>query len=126
MAKQGNSKNPRRSGIQPRMPKKPAGGMQSWMIIGLVIAMVSMFFFTKQNTLQEIDQRQFESMVIQKEVQSVVIVNDKLVEVSLKPSFVSKYFKKSPQGLVSVKQGPHFEFPIISKEGFEHFLEDRQ
>jgi cell division protease FtsH len=126
MAKQGNSKNPRRSGIQPRMPKKPAGGMQSWMIIGLVIAMVSMFFFTKQHTLQSIDQRQFESMVIQKEVQSVVIVNDKLVEVSLKPAFVSKYFKKSPQGLVSVNQGPHFEFPIISKEGFEHFLEERQ
>jgi cell division protease FtsH len=56
----------------------------------------------------------------------VVIVNDKLVEVSLKPSLVSKYFKNSPQGLVPVKQGPHFEFPIISKEGFEHFLEDRQ
>ncbi len=126
MAKQGNSKNPRRSGIQPRMPKKPTGGMQSWMIIGLVIAMVSMFFFTKQRTLQTIDQRQFESMVIQKEVQSVVIVNDKLVEVSLKPAFVSKYFKKSPQGLVSVNQGPHFEFPIISKEGFETFLEARQ
>ncbi len=126
MAKQGNSKNTKRSGIQPRMPKKPAGGMQSWMIIGLVIAMVSMFFFTKQRTLQEINQRQFESMVIQKEVQSVVIVNDKLVEVSLKPAMVGKYFKNTPQGLVSVKQGPHFEFPIISKEGFEHFLEDRQ
>jgi cell division protease FtsH len=79
MAKQGNSRNNKRSGIQPRMPKKPAGGMQSWMIIGLVIAMVSMFFFTKQRTLQEINQRQFESMVIQKEVESVVIVNDKLV-----------------------------------------------
>ena len=126
MAKQGNSKNTKRSGIQPRLPKKPAGGMQSWMIIGLVIAMVSMFFFTKQPTLQEINQGQFESMIIQKEVQSVVIVNDKLVEVSLKPTFVPKYFKKSPPGLVSVKQGPHFEFPIISKEGFEHFLEDRQ
>jgi cell division protease FtsH len=127
MAKQGNSfKNKKLSGIPPRLPKKPVGGMQSWMIIGLMIAMVSMFFFTKQQTLQEINQRQFESMVIQKEVESVVIVNDKLVEVSLKPSFVSKYFKNSPQGLVSAKRGPHFEFSIISKEGFEHFLEDRQ
>jgi AFG3 family protein len=127
MAKQGNSfKNKKLSGMPPRLPKKPVGGMQSWMIIGLMIAMVSMFFFTKQRTLQEINQRQFESMVIQKEVESVVIVNDKLVEVSLKPSFVSKYFKNSPQGLIPVKQGPHFEFSIISKEGFEHFLEDRQ
>ncbi len=127
MAKQGNSfKNKKLSGMPPRLPKKPVGGMQSWMIISLMIAMVSMFFFTKQRTLQEINQRQFESMVIQKEVESVVIVNDKLVEVSLKPSFVSKYFKNSPQGLISAKQGPHFEFSIISKEGFEHFLEDRQ
>jgi cell division protease FtsH len=127
MAKQGNSfKNKKLSGMPPRLPKKPVGGMQSWMIIGLMIAMVSMFFFTKQRTLQEINQRQFESMVIQKEVESVVIVNDKLVEVSLKSGFVSKYFKNSPKGLISAKQGPHFEFPIISKEGFEHFLEDRQ
>jgi AFG3 family protein len=127
MAKQGNSfKNKKLSGMPPRLPKKPVGGMQSWMIISLMIAMVSMFFFTKQRTLQEINQRQFESMVIQKEVESVVIVNDKLVEVSLKPSFVTKYFKNSPQGLISAKQGPHFEFSIISKEGFEHFLEDRQ
>ena len=83
--------------MPPRLPKKPVGGMQSWMIIGLMIAMVSMFFFTKQRTLQEINQRQFESMVIQKEVESVVIVNDKLVEVSLKSGFVSKYFKPPNQ-----------------------------
>ncbi|CAM3895826.1 ATP-dependent zinc metalloprotease FtsH [Aquirufa aurantiipilula] len=127
MAKQvNNSKNTKRSGIPPRLPKKPVGGMQSWMVIGLMIAVVSMFFFTKQRTLQEISQKQFESMLIQKEVEGVTIVNDKLVEVNLKPNFVAKYFKNSPQGLISVKQGPHFEFQIISKEGFERFLEDRQ
>lgn len=127
MAKQvNNSKNTKRSGIPPRLPKKPVGGMQSWMVIGLMIAVVSMFFFTKQRTLQEISQKQFESMLIQKEVEGVTIVNDKLVEVNLKPNYVAKYFKNSPQGLISVKQGPHFEFQIISKEGFERFLEDRQ
>ncbi len=127
MAKQGsNFKNSKRSGLPPRLPKKPVGGMQSWMVIGLAIAMISMFFFTKERTLQEITQKQFESMILQKEVESVTIVNDRLVEVSLKSTFVNKYFKTSPQSLVTVKQGPHFEFPIISKEGFEHFLEDRQ
>ena len=94
MAKQGsNFKNSKRSGIQPRLPKKPVGGMQSWLMIGLAITMVSMFFFTKQRTLQEINQNQFESMIIQKEVEGVTIVNDRLVEVSLKSTFVSKYFK---------------------------------
>jgi cell division protease FtsH len=127
MAKQGsNFKNSKRSGIQPRLPKKPVGGMQSWLLIGLAVTMVSMFFFTKQRTLQEINQNQFESMIIQKEVEGVTIVNDRLVEVSLKSTYVSKYFKESPQGMISIKKGPHFEFPIISKEGFEHFLEDRQ
>ena len=128
MAKQGNNfKNAKRSGLQPRMPKKPAGGFQSWMVVGLVIAVISMFFFSKETTLQPITIKQFESMLIQKEVEKVVIVNDKTVEVSLKPTFIPKYFKKSTtQKLVPAAQVPHFEFEINSKESFERFLEDRQ
>ena len=81
MAKQGNNfKNAKRSGLQPRMPKKPAGGFQSWMVVGLVIAVISMFFFSKETSLQPITIKQFESMLIQKEVEKVVIVNDKIVE----------------------------------------------
>ena len=75
MAKQGNNfKNAKRSGLQPRMPKKPTGGFQSWMVVGLVIAVISMFFFSKETTLQPITIKQFESMLIQKEVEKVVIV----------------------------------------------------
>ena len=79
MAKQGNNfKNAKRSGLQPRMPKKPVGGFQSWMVVGLVIAVISLFFFSKETTLQPITIKQFESMLIQKEVEKVIIVNDKL------------------------------------------------
>lgn len=128
MAKQGNNfKNAKRSGLQPRMPKKPVGGFQSWMVVGLVIAVISLFFFSKETTLQPITIKQFESMLIQKEVEKVIIVNDKIVEVSLKSTFIPKYFKKNTtQKLVPAAQVPHFEFEINSKESFERFLEDRQ
>ncbi len=126
MAKLNNSKGPKRPSLPPRLPKKPTNGMQSWMVVGLVIVMASMFFLTKQTTLQTISQKQFESMLLQKEVSTVTIVNDKEVEVTLKPNFVSKYFKNTPQSVTSSSKGPHFEFQVISKEGFERFLEDRQ
>ncbi|MHA8050253.1 ATP-dependent zinc metalloprotease FtsH [Aquirufa sp. ROCK-SH2] len=126
MAKLTNSKGPKRPSLPPRLPKKPVSGMQSWMVVGLIIAIASMFLLTKQTTLQSISQKQFESMLLQKEVSTVTIVNDKEVEVTLKPSFVSKYFKNTPQSITSSNKGPHFEFQVISKEGFERFLEDRQ
>ena len=112
MAKQGNNfKNAKRSGLQPRMPKKPAGGFQSWMVVGLVIAVISMFFFSKETSLQPITIKQFESMLIQKEVEKVVIVNDRIVEVSLKSAYVPKYLKKnSTRKIVPATQPTHFEF----------------
>ncbi|MFA9199498.1 MAG: ATP-dependent metallopeptidase FtsH/Yme1/Tma family protein, partial [Aquirufa sp.] len=57
------------------------------MVVGLVIAVISLFFFSKETTLQPITIKQFESMLIQKEVEKVIIVNDKIVEVSLKSTF---------------------------------------
>jgi AFG3 family protein len=126
MAKLNNSKGSKGPSIPPRLPKKPVSGMQSWMVVGLIIAIVSMFFLTKQTTLQSISQKQFETMLLQKEVSTVTIVNDKEVEVTLKPNFISKYFKNTPQSVTTSNKGPHFEFQVISKEGFERFLEDRQ
>jgi len=125
MAKQPTNKNTRRP-LPPRLPKKPAGGMQNWMFIALFILVVSTFFFSRQSTLQTISQKQFQVMLIQKEVQGVTIVNDKTVEVSLKPSMVAKYFKQTPGTVQGVNKGPHFEFDIISKEGFERFLQENQ
>ena len=68
MAKLTNSKGPKRPSLPPRLPKKPVSGMQSWMVVGLIIAIASMFLLTKQTTLQSISQKQFESMLLQKEV----------------------------------------------------------
>jgi len=127
MAKQPNQpKNNKRPNFQPKMPKKGPAGFQNWMIIGLIIVIVSGLFFSNSPTLQTISQKQFESMLLQKEVGSVAIVNDKTVEVTLKPQFVNKYFKSNSPALSTTNKGPHFEFDVISKEGFEHFLEDRQ
>ncbi len=127
MAKQSNQpKNSRRPSLPPRLPKKGAGGFQNWMIIALIIVVVSGLFFSNQPAIQPISQKQFESMLIQKEVSAVTIVNDKTVEVTLKPNFITKYFKSNNPSLSANNKGPHFQFEVISKEGFEHFLEERQ
>lgn len=78
--------------------------------------------FTKQRILQEINQNQFESMIIQKEVEGVAIVNDRLVEVSLKSAYVSKYFKDSPQGMISVKKALILNFRSFQKRVLNNFL----
>ncbi|MEY2792852.1 MAG: ATP-dependent zinc metalloprotease FtsH [Bacteroidota bacterium] len=127
MAKQSNQpKNQRRPSLPPRLPKKGPAGFQNWMIIALIIVVVSGLFFSNQPAIQPISQKQFESMLIQKEVSTVTIVNDKSVEVTLKPKFVNKYFKSNNPALSANNKGPHFQFEVISKEGFEHFLEERQ
>jgi cell division protease FtsH len=127
MAKLPNQpKNSRRPSLPPRLPKKGPAGFQNWMIIALVIMIVSGLFFSNQPAIQPISQKQFESMLIQKEVSAVTIVNDKSVEVTLKPNFVQKYFKTNNPALSANNKGPHFQFEVISKEGFEHFLEERQ
>lgn len=127
MAKQPNQpNNKRRPSLPPRLPKKGPAGFQNWMIIALIIVIVSGLFFSNQPAIQPISQKQFESMLIQKEVSAVTIVNDKSVEVTLKPTFVQKYFKTNNPALSANNKGPHFQFEVISKEGFEHFLEERQ
>lgn len=127
MAKQSNQpNNKRRPSLPPRLPKKGPAGFQNWMIIALIIVIVSGLFFSNQPAIQPISQKQFESMLIQKEVSAVTIVNDKSVEVTLKPTFVQKYFKTNNPALSANNKGPHFQFEVISKEGFEHFLEERQ
>jgi cell division protease FtsH len=125
MAKRNNQpKTPRN--LPPRLPKRGPAGFQNWMIIALIIVIVSGLFFSNTASVQPITQKQFESMLIQKEVSSVTIVNDRTVEVTLKPTFVNKYFKTNNPALAPTNKGPHFQFEVISKEGFERFLEERQ
>ncbi|MFD1816724.1 membrane protease FtsH catalytic subunit [Pseudarcicella hirudinis] len=123
-----NNNGNNRSPLQPKIPRRPNGGFQGWLVVGLIIALVSIFFLSKQRSLVEIDQKKFETMLLNKEVKSLTIINDKVVEVTLKPEAVKKYFRQQqdPSVLPSTKETPHFEFPIISAEVFQRFLDERQ
>ncbi|MFT4033332.1 MAG: ATP-dependent zinc metalloprotease FtsH [Siphonobacter sp.] len=107
---------------KPKLPKPPRRpGFQGWLVAGLVIAIIAIMVFSRGSTVQKITSKRFFEMAEKKEVASVVVVNDKLVEVTLtrdalqKPEFHSLTNDKS---YFSAATGPHFAFPIPSIEIF--------
>ncbi|GAA4457450.1 ATP-dependent zinc metalloprotease FtsH [Nibrella saemangeumensis] len=114
------SENNNRNPLTPRGgPRKP--NFQGWIVALLIAAILGITFFNKSSAVRETSQKRFERMVKDREVAEVVIVNDKIVEVSLTQQALqsSKY-----RGLFSDKPyfnqdtGPHFMFQVASAETF--------
>ncbi|OZI06468.1 peptidase M41 [Siphonobacter sp. BAB-5385] len=107
---------------KPKLPKPPRRpGFQGWLVAGLVVAIIAIMFVSKSSAVQRIKMKQFFEMAAKGEVEQTVVVNDKLVEVTLtrealqKPEYrgltnQKSYFPSTP--------GPHFAFPIPSTEIF--------
>ncbi|MFN8355490.1 MAG: ATP-dependent zinc metalloprotease FtsH [Spirosomataceae bacterium] len=112
-----------------RVPKRPGGGFQGWVVIGLILAILSIFVMSRSSTVREITQKQFEEMVVNKEVADVVAYNDRTVEITLTKDALNspKYkglFEDKPY--LTVTQGPHFSFTVISPEVFKKDFDDMQ
>lgn len=112
-----------------RLPKRPGGGFQGWVVIGLILAILSIFVMSRSSAVREISQKQFEEMVQNKEVSDVVAYNDRTVEITLTKDALNspKYrgiFEEKPY--LSVTQGPHFSFTVISPEVFKKDFDEIQ
>jgi AFG3 family protein len=113
----GNPSNPNRN------PRRT--GYQGWIIAVLVMAILGITFFSQNTSIRDINQKKFEKMVQAREVQSVTIVNNEFVEVTLTqqaiqdPKYKALFADKPYFGGV----GPHFKFEITSAE---KFLDDFQ
>jgi AFG3 family protein len=117
--------------MQPRPSRKPSNnGFQGWLVVGLIIALLSIFFLSKQRSLVPIKQQKFEEMLSNKEVKAVTIINDRTVEVTVKSEFLKKYLKSIPEPSVLNGAGkedvPQFEFPVISAEVFKNDFDKLQ
>lgn len=113
--------------INPKAPKKP--NFQVWIILTLIGVVVGMTYFSKSTTAQEITQRRFERMLSANDVKSIVIVpNQKIVEVTLRPSAMKdpKYKAELDQNPFVTESGPHFKFNIIDPEEFRKSFETQQ
>ncbi|MBK0404555.1 ATP-dependent zinc metalloprotease FtsH [Adhaeribacter sp. BT258] len=111
----------------PTTPPKPT--MQIWVLAALTLLIFSILYFNRSNTTVEIDQRRFEDMVKSRDVQRINIVNDKVVEVTLKNEALKNEKYKNDlanRGAFALEQGAQYHFTIISPEIFKEDLEKFQ
>lgn len=117
-------------GSQKRRSATPGNGFQGWLVIGLVIALISIYFLSKTHVLPKIDQSKFEQMVLNKEISKLAILKGKeVVEITLKKEFLGNYkteLSEQPNAVVNQNAGPHFEKEITSTDAFVAELNDLQ
>lgn len=125
-----NSEDNKPQGFPKRRSTTPGNGFQGWLVIGLVIALISIYFLSKTHVLPKIDQAKYEQMILNKEVSKLAILKGKeVVEITLKKDFLDKYrqeLSEQPSAVVNQNSGPHFEKEIISSDDFVRELNELQ
>ena len=125
-----NSEDNKPQGFPKRRPSTPGNGFQGWLVIGLVIALISIYFLSKTHVLPKIDQAKYEQMVLNKEISKLAILKGKeVVEITLKKDYLDKYrseLSEQPNAVVNQNAGPHFEKEITSTDAFVAELNELQ
>ncbi|MCR5888745.1 ATP-dependent zinc metalloprotease FtsH [Hymenobacter sp. J193] len=108
---------------KPLLPTpSPKPGMQLWMLLGLVVFVLGMLFFSRSNAALDTTQQKFESWLAQGDVSRVTLVNDRTVEVMLKPSALRKpehAEKLGRRGVLALEAGPQYAFRVIDGKTFK-------
>ncbi|WP_159470690.1 ATP-dependent zinc metalloprotease FtsH [Dyadobacter sp. 3J3] len=115
----------------PLNPKSPQKGYQGWIIAALIATILGITYLNRTSTIRETTQKRFEKMVADKEVQRVTIVNDKSVEVTLKPEALKldKYKVLTAENGGNYFGGEpvsHYQFQVTSAETFKKDLDKIQ
>lgn len=125
-----NSDNKKPQGFPKRRSTTPGNGFQGWLVIGLVIALISIYFLSKTHVLPKIEQAKYEQMILNKEISKLAILKGKeVVEITLKKDFLDKYRQElsdQPSAVVNQSVGPHFEKEIFSSDEFVRELNELQ
>nr|WP_051081624.1 ATP-dependent zinc metalloprotease FtsH [Cytophaga aurantiaca] len=91
---------------------------QIFLISALLLVVLGIALFSSSGDIQKIPKKKFFEMVLQHDVDKIVLVNDRMVEVTLNKEALESprydaYFKKNKGFLSGTgKSGPHFEFEI--------------
>jgi AFG3 family protein len=102
-----------------------------WLYVLIGMTLVSIYLFDAGKQIPEIDWVTFKNdLLLKGEVQKIVVVNNKDVEIYIKPEFLNqpKHQKLASKGLNSLyRSGPHYRLAgILSLEGFEKRLDEAQ
>src|SRR5688500_7021927 len=107
-------KNKKKKINMPTTPPRPT--MQMWVLAALVFLIFGIAYFNRSNATIQINQQQFDDMVLSHDVERLVVIKNKdIVEVTLAPSALEneKYRKIVPsRNAFTLEQGPHFFLPI--------------
>ncbi|HEV7381098.1 MAG TPA: ATP-dependent zinc metalloprotease FtsH [Dyadobacter sp.] len=113
----------------PLGPKSPQKGYQGWIIAALVATILGITYLNRTSTIRETTQKRFEKMMADNEVARVTIVNDKSVEVTLKPEALKSDKYKSLNKENTYFGGEsvsHYQFQVTSAETFKKDFEKMQ
>lgn len=110
----------------PKVPQKQ--NYQIWVILTLLVLIISVFYFNKNNAVIEISENRFEKMALSHDVAKIVVIrNQNFVEVTLKKEALqnAKYKAEleSRSSLLS-DAGPHYKFKLMSADKFWDHLEE--
>ncbi|WP_337044548.1 ATP-dependent zinc metalloprotease FtsH [Emticicia sp. 17c] len=103
--------------------KKPqnsgGGGLQGWIVAAIIIGIVGFLLYSRQATLSPIKYKQLEQMILQKDVQSVAVVQgNRTVEITLTREALQKPQYTKELGNNKFVSGPHLKINIVSEESF--------
>ncbi|RPA66676.1 ATP-dependent zinc metalloprotease FtsH [Cyclobacteriaceae bacterium YHN15] len=114
------SENNKNKNFIPKTPPKQS--FQLWLIITAVIVLVGVTWFNQRNTVIDITLKKFEDMYLANDVAKVVVIyNQNLVEVSLKPEALQNTRYKEELESNSpffTPGGPHYQVKIASVDKF--------
>jgi AFG3 family protein len=130
MAENNSEDNKPQNPFPKRRSNNTGNGFQGWLVVGLVIALISIYFLSKTRVLKRVDMNRTEQMIVNKEVAKLTILKGKdLVEVTLKPEAFTKYkseLNDQPNAVMNQNVGPHFETEITSSDSFVSALNEIQ
>ncbi|MCF2497335.1 ATP-dependent zinc metalloprotease FtsH [Dyadobacter chenhuakuii] len=113
----------------PLSPKSPQKGYQGWIIAALIATILGITYLNRTSTIRETTQKRFEKMMADKEVERVTIVNDKSVEVTLKPEALKQDKYKvvaKENNYFGGETVSHYQFQVTSAETFKKDFDKMQ
>lgn len=108
-------------------PGNPKNNYQMWVIISLLTVIFGILWFGKQNSATEISWKKFEDIYLRKDIEKIVVVNDRIVEITLKrEALTNSYYKNllRERNVFGGDSGPHLYYKTSSAEKFEEKLRE--
>lgn len=115
---------------KPTLPNPtPRPGVQLWVMAGLLVLFIGMFWFNNQNAAIKINQQKFEQMLAAGDVHDVSLVNSRTVEVGLTQAALQK--PEYARDLTAHRgpfadRGAQYYFPIFDAKYFQEQLDKLQ